>query len=173
MISGDVAVTRREFIGMASVGAVALAVGARFAMAKTGSPEPAGNFPIHHDDAQWRGMLSPARYHVLREGGTEKPFSSALLSEHRRGVFACAGCGRKLFQSHTKFDSHTGWPSFWQALPGAVVEREDASLAMSRTEVLCAGCGGHLGHVFHDGPKPTGLRYCMNGLALTFQPGTA
>ena len=107
---------------------------------------------------------------VLREGGTEPPFSSGLLSEHRQGIFACAGCGRELFQSRTKFDSHTGWPSFWQVLPGAAIEREDDSLAMSRTEVLCAACGGHLGHLFKDGPQPTGLRYCMNGVAMTFRP---
>jgi len=165
--------TRRELIGMGSVGVVAIAVAGRFAVLGTRSPPQAGSFPVHHSDAQWRAMLSPASYRVLRQGATERPFSSALLSEHRQGVFACAGCDRALFRSQTKFDSHTGWPSFWEALPGAVTRRDDASLAMSRTEILCADCGGHLGHVFNDGPKPTGLRYCMNGVAMAFRPARA
>jgi peptide-methionine (R)-S-oxide reductase len=114
--------------------------------------------------------LGPQRYHILREAGTEPPFTSPLLKEHRRGTFTCAGCALPLFNSATKFESGTGWPSFWKVLPHAVVERSDRSLMMERTEVLCARCGGHLGHVFDDGPRPTGLRYCMNGLALNFRP---
>jgi peptide-methionine (R)-S-oxide reductase len=113
--------------------------------------------------------LGPARYHILREDGTERPYSSPLLNEHRNGVFSCAGCGQHLFSSSTKFESGTGWPSFWQVLPAKALTRLDRSLGIERTEVVCADCGGHLGHVFDDGPKPTGLRYCMNGLALTFQ----
>ncbi len=110
---------------------------------------------------------------MLRQAGTERPFTSPLLKEHRKGVFACAGCGRDLFDSETKFDSGTGWPSFWKPLPDAVIETEDRSFFMTRTAVSCSGCGGHLGHVFDDGPPPTGLRYCMNGVALAFKPQTA
>jgi peptide-methionine (R)-S-oxide reductase len=128
------------------------------------------HFAVNRSPAQWRQLLGPQRYHVLREAGTERAFTSPLLGEHRRGTFACAGCALSLFDSATKFESGTGWPSFWRPLPHAVVERADRSLLMERTEVLCARCGGHLGHVFDDGPRPTGLRYCMNGLALKFRP---
>lgn len=125
---------------------------------------------MHHTDAEWRKLLSPAAYDVLRHAGTERAFTSKLLNEHRAGLFECAGCGQKLFHSETKFDSGTGWPSFYRAIKGSVIERADHSDGMVRTEVLCARCGGHLGHVFDDGPKPTGLRYCMNGVALQFAP---
>ena len=121
-------------------------------------------------DAQWRRRLNPAQYAVLRQAQTERPGSSPLDREHRRGIFLCAGCGQPLYSSATKFESGTGWPSFFRPLPGAIVTREDRSLMMARTEVLCARCGGHLGHVFNDGPRPTGLRYCMNGVAMTFRP---
>jgi peptide-methionine (R)-S-oxide reductase len=126
-------------------------------------------FPFRLTDAQWRQRLSPAAYRVLRGQGTERAGSSPLDREHRRGIFHCAGCGHRLFSSQTKFDSGTGWPSFWRPLPGAVGTSTDRMLGMRRTEVHCANCGGHLGHVFDDGPRPTGLRYCMNGVAMTFR----
>jgi peptide-methionine (R)-S-oxide reductase len=128
---------------------------------------------VVHSDAEWRAMLTPAQYAILRDEGTEPPFTSPLLHEHRKGIFACAGCGLDLFSSSTKFDSGTGWPSFWAPLANAVNTHEDHSYGMLRTAVTCGRCDGHLGHVFDDGPKPTGLRYCMNGLALTFKPATA
>jgi peptide-methionine (R)-S-oxide reductase len=157
---------RRSFLGL--TGAAAASGLALFA--RSGGASPSLRFAVNHTPAEWRKLLGNERYAVLREGATERPFSSPLLKEHRRGRFVCAGCARPLFSSATKFESGTGWPSFWKALPGAVVTRTDRSLVIERTEVLCARCGGHLGHVFDDGPKPTGLRYCMNGLALNFRP---
>ena len=130
----------------------------------------ATRFAVNRTPAQWRQELGAERYAVLRDAATERPFSSPLLKEHRKGTFVCAGCAHALFSSATKFESGTGWPSFWKSLAHAVVTRADHKLLMERTEVLCARCGGHLGHVFEDGPKPTGLRYCMNGLALKFRP---
>ena len=121
-------------------------------------------------EAQWRESLTPAQFRILRQAGTERPFSSPLDREKRAGTFTCAGCQLPLFSSETKFDSRTGWPSFWKPLDDAVVEDSDTTLGMTRVEVLCRRCGGHLGHVFEDGPKPTGLRYCMNGLAMGFVP---
>jgi len=121
-------------------------------------------------DAQWRARLTPEQYAVLRQAGTEPAFSSPLEKEHREGTFSCAGCDLALFSSATKFDSGTGWPSFWAPLPNAVETSVDNSWIETRTEVHCSRCGSHLGHVFDDGPKPTGLRYCMNGVALTFHP---
>ena len=132
-------------------------------------PRP-GNFPYRLTDAQWRARLSDMQYRVLRQGETERAGTSPLDHEHRRGTFYCAGCANPLYSSTTKFDSGTGWPSFWRPLSHAVAERPDDSLGTRRTEILCARCGGHLGHVFPDGPRPTGLRYCMNGAALTFRP---
>jgi peptide-methionine (R)-S-oxide reductase len=126
-------------------------------------------FPVTHTDAEWRSLLSPAAYDVLRRQGTEIPFSSPLDLETRAGTYFCAGCALPLFSSATKYDSHTGWPSFWRPLPHAVAESTDMTFGMDRTEIHCRQCGGHLGHVFPDGPRPTGLRYCMNGVALTFK----
>jgi len=127
-------------------------------------------YPVSFTDAEWRSRLTPEQYHIMREHGTERPGSCALLYEKRPGTFHCAGCDAPLFQGKVKFESGTGWPSFWQPLSGAVGERRDDTIGMVRTEVHCRRCGGHLGHVFDDGPKPTGLRYCMNGDAMKFDP---
>ena len=121
-------------------------------------------------EQDWKIELTPEQFHVLREHGTERPGSSPLNYEKRTGTFSCAGCGTPLFASDTKFESGTGWPSFWQPLPGAVATTTDRAYGMTRVEVNCAACGGHLGHVFPDGPQPTGQRYCMNGVALKFEP---
>lgn len=135
-------------------------------------PADAGaeDFEVAHSDAEWRERLSPAAYGVLRQHATEAPGSSPLDHETHAGVYDCDGCGSALFNAKTKFDSGTGWPSFYEPLPHAVETARDNSLFMARTEVHCRRCGGHLGHVFDDGPKPTGLRYCMNGVALKFHP---
>ena len=130
-------------------------------------------FPVSLSDAEWERRLDARQFDVLRREGTERPFSSPLNHETREGRFACAGCNTEAFSSKTKFDSHTGWPSFWAPLAGAVADTTDDSFGMTRTEVHCATCGGHLGHVFNDGPKPTGLRYCMNGVAMRFVAGPA
>jgi peptide-methionine (R)-S-oxide reductase len=131
-------------------------------------PEPAA-LALPKSEDEWRRRLSDEQFHVLRKHGTERPWTSPLNEEHRAGTFRCAGCGLPLFPSHTKIDSGTGWPSFSAALEGAVGTSTDRSLLMTRIEVHCGRCGGHLGHVFEDGPAPTGLRYCMNGAALTFK----
>jgi peptide-methionine (R)-S-oxide reductase len=120
-------------------------------------------------ESQWRGKLTPAQYGVLREENTERPFTSPLNKEKRAGTYLCAGCNNELFSSTTKFESGTGWPSFFRPLQGAVGTKTDFKIGYPRTEVHCADCGGHLGHVFDDGPRPTGKRYCMNGLAMTFR----
>jgi peptide-methionine (R)-S-oxide reductase len=130
-------------------------------------------FEIEKTNAEWRAQLTPEQYQILRQQGTEPPFTSPLLEEHRKGTFACAGCDLPLFSSETKFESGTGWPSFYQPLENAVGKHQDRMLGMVRTEIHCRRCGGHLGHVFDDGPKPTGLRYCMDGLALQFHPTAA
>lgn len=158
--------TRRHFLGWLGAGA-ALPVLA----ACGGGDAEAKAFPVHYSEDEWRRRLTPAAFHILREAGTERPFSSPLNKEHRKGTFVCAADGQVLFASTTKFDSGTGWPSFWKPLPGAVVTETDFKLGYPRTEVLCARCGGHLGHVFDDGPEPTGKRYCMNGAAMAFRPG--
>lgn len=132
-----------------------------------------GDDHVAYTDAEWRARLTPEQYEILRKEGTERPFTSPLLHEERKGVFACAGCGLDLFSSSTKFDSGTGWPSFWAPLDKAVDTHVDRTFGMIRSAVTCHRCDGHLGHVFDDGPKPTGLRYCMNGVALTFKSATA
>lgn len=129
----------------------------------------AQSFEVSYSDAEWKRRLTPEQYRVLRHEGTERPYTSPLNGEKRAGTFACAGCGLPLFSSRTKFESGTGWPSFWQPLANAVRTKADRSLGMVRTEVICRRCGGHLGHVFDDGPRPTGKRYCMNGVAMTFR----
>jgi peptide-methionine (R)-S-oxide reductase len=129
-------------------------------------------FRVNKTDAQWRQILTPSQFQVLRQAATEPPYSNPLNKEHRRGTFRCAGCNWPLYASKDKFESHTGWPSFTRPINRqAVATRSDRSLFMVRTEVMCANCGGHLGHVFNDGSPPTGLRYCMNGLAMRFFPG--
>jgi peptide-methionine (R)-S-oxide reductase len=129
-------------------------------------------FAVTKTDEEWRRQLSPEQYRVLREHGTERPGSCALLQEKRAGTFSCAGCGTPLFRAERKFESGTGWPSFFSPLEGAVETTVDQSHGMTRTEVHCSQCGGHLGHVFEDGPPPTGLRYCINGVALDFKPAS-
>lgn len=157
------ACNRRAFIGMAAGAGLA-----GLAMATSG--RSAAKFQVQHSPAEWRGRLGPSRFHILREAGTERPFTSPLLNEKRRGIFACAGCALPLFSSAAKYDSGTGWPSFKNALPNAVAYQRDVTLGMVRTEEHCRRCGGHLGHVFDDGPPPTGKRHCINGLSLTFRP---
>ncbi len=161
-------ITRRFLLAS---GAAALAI--HGALRSASATETAGNFAVTHTDAEWHKILTSEQYEILRESGTERPFSSALLEEHRKGIFGCAGCDLDLFSSATKFDSRTGWPSFWKPLDNAVGEVRDTSFGMVRIAVHCSRCGGHLGHVFDDGPQPTGLRYCMNGLALGFKAATA
>jgi len=162
--------TRRNLLlgGVAGLGVVAAS-----AWWSNGPRAAEETFAVTHTDAEWRHLLTAEQYDILRREGTERPFTSPLLNEHRAGIFACAGCALDLFSSSTKFDSGTGWPSFWKPLDKAVGVTRDTSLGMVRDAVHCSRCGGHLGHVFNDGPPPTGLRYCMNGVALTFKAGTA
>lgn len=164
---------RRTFLKQLGQGTVTLALlpfAARLGFAQVAASSTTLT-PLHLSNAEWKKRLTPEQYHVLREAGTEAPFTSPLNNEHRGGVFVCAACALPLFDSHAKFDSGTGWPSFYQPLtPQAVTTHTDFKLVVPRTEVRCARCDGHLGHVFKDGPQPTGLRYCMNGVALAFKP---
>ncbi|MFY8149127.1 MAG: peptide-methionine (R)-S-oxide reductase MsrB [Prochlorococcaceae cyanobacterium] len=153
---------------LASLGAsLSTLVGARPAEAASQASDPAWRL----SEAEWKKRLSPAAYQVLRREGTERPFTSPLNREKREGTFLCAGCRLPLFSSRTKFDSGTGWPSFWDPLPGAIGTKVDFKLIVPRTEYHCRRCGGHQGHVFGDGPRPTGKRYCNNGVALVFEAG--
>jgi peptide-methionine (R)-S-oxide reductase len=146
-----------------------LSLGAALGLAR--APQAAeGDFPFTLTDAEWQAKLPEPAYQVLRHEATERPFSSPLNDEKRAGTFHCAGCDQPLFESEKKYDSRTGWPSFWDFIPGAIGTMEDNSLFMTRIEVHCSNCGGHQGHVFEDGPEPTGLRYCINGLSLRFEP---
>ena len=161
-------ITRRQILGTGIAGGASAALLSGL-MLGTSRGAMAASFAVHHSDAEWKHLLPPATYEVMRHEGTERAFTSPLLNEHRRGTFVCAACVLPLFASSTKFDSGTGWPSFWQPLPHAVGTQTDTSLLETRNEVHCSRCGGHLGHVFDDGPQPTGLRYCMNGVALKFK----
>jgi peptide-methionine (R)-S-oxide reductase len=160
--------TRRRLLEMGLVMAAAGAA-ARFAGAEDKVSKAPKTFEVAMSETEWQQRLTPAQFSVLRKHGTERPGSSPLDKEYGRGTYQCAGCELPLFSSDTKFDSRTGWPSFWAPLPDAVGTATDRSLFMARTEVHCRRCGSHLGHVFDDGPKPTGLRYCMNGVALVFR----
>lgn len=160
---------RRQFLDMLA----AAGLGAIPGLMLSPVASAAKAYEVIHTEAEWKALLTPEQFQVLRKAGTERPGSSPLDHEKRAGVFSCAGCKLPLFSSATKFDSHTGWPSFWKPMDNAVEKTADNSFGMSRDEVLCRRCGGHLGHVFDDGPKPTGLRYCMNGLAMNFSPGAA
>jgi peptide-methionine (R)-S-oxide reductase len=165
-IMTDPFLSRRRFLGFAGTATAVAGLGVAFGV----RPALATTYSVTYSDAEWLKRLGKARYAILREADTEVPFTSPLNNEHRKGTFLCAGCANELYSSTTKFDSGTGWPSFYQPLPHAVLTSTDFKLGYPRTEVHCSDCGGHLGHVFRDGPKPTGLRYCMNGLAMTFRP---
>lgn len=159
---------RNTLLGLGAVSALLAGARGLFGGSPAQAAPPAHSYEISKTDAEWKALLKPDQYAVLRKAGTERPHTSPLNKEKRAGTYSCAGCALPLFASSTKFESGTGWPSFWQPLDKAVVEESDTSMFMKRTEVLCRRCGGHLGHVFNDGPRPTGLRYCMNGVSLNF-----
>ncbi len=161
--------SRRRFLTAGGAAAVLAALGVYTISARRTGAVESEPFEVAHTDDEWKKILTPSQFKVLRESATERPYSSPLNDEHRHGVFSCAGCDLDLYSSETKFESGTGWPSFYQPLANAVGTTRDTSLFMVRTAVHCRRCGGHLGHVFDDGPKPTGLRYCMNGLAMKFR----
>ncbi len=159
------AMNRRQWLGAAGMAGIAL-----IAAGAGGVAGAKPRFAFHLSDAEWKKRLGPAAYAVLRHAATERAGSSPLDKEHRRGIFACAGCAQSLFRSSAKFDSGTGWPSFTAPIRGAVGTSTDYKIGIARTEVHCSRCGGHLGHLFNDGPRPTGKRYCMNGVAMKFRP---
>jgi peptide-methionine (R)-S-oxide reductase len=165
-------VDRRVLLGGFTVGSVAAAVTAALSFRRFDAAAK-GGFEVTKTEAEWRRQLTPAQYYVLRDHGTERAGTSPLDHEKRRGTFHCAGCDLPVYSSDAKFDSGTGWPSFWKPLPNAIGTSEDNTFFTTRTEVHCRRCGGHLGHVFDDGPAPTGKRYCMNGVAMTFKPAVA
>ena len=173
MFDRDFEGSRRGFMATLAAGMGALGVGAATMAGKGKALAAESKFPLTLTPAEWKKKLTPDQFYILREEGTERAFTSPLNDQHGKGLFACAGCAQKLYSSETKFDSGTGWPSFYEPLKGAVGESRDSTLGFVRTEVHCANCGGHLGHVFDDGPKPTGLRYCMNGVAMKFEPGAS
>jgi peptide-methionine (R)-S-oxide reductase len=161
---------RRKLVIAAAGTAAFSGAGLMRLFGRTAQGEEHGPFEVSHSDQEWRRMLSPEQYRVLRGHGTERAGTSPLNAEKRAGTYACAGCDLPLFSSETKFESGTGWPSFWAPLDDAIGTSQDRSFFTTRTEVHCRRCGGHLGHVFEDGPPPTGLRYCMNGVAMKFVP---
>ena len=168
---------RRREVLLGGTGALAIAAGAAslWTMRATGPAAAAaeGSFEVTKTEAEWRAILTPAQFAVLREESTERSFTSPLNEEKRAGTFHCAGCDLPAYSSAAKYDSGTGWPSFWESLPDAIGTHEDNSLFMTRTECHCRRCGGHFGHIFDDGPPPTGMRHCINGLALVFKPAQA
>jgi peptide-methionine (R)-S-oxide reductase len=164
---------RREILLAAGASVAVLAASAVIRRRPVLGEAHAETFEVTKTEGEWRTALTEAQYAVLREEATERAGTSPLLNEKRKGTFHCAGCDLPLYSSETKYESGTGWPSFWESLPDAVGTKEDNSFFMTRTEVHCRRCGGHLGHIFDDGPPPTGKRHCINGVALTFRPATA
>ena len=165
---------RRDLLKTTFLTLGALAIPAlSFRLMGTSARAAPGKFEVEKTEEEWRKILNDAQFRVLREEDTERPGTSVLLEEHRKGLFHCAGCDLSVYSSEAKFDSGTGWPSFWESLPNAIGDQNDTSLLMARTEIHCRRCGGHFGHVFDDGPAPTGKRHCLNGIALNFKAASA